>query len=276
MVRRRESRGLSRGASATEFIHRTVSSLTTTLRACLLTFLRPDPKPKIDLASLKLPPDLRVTTPSSGTALREPHVAVVVEAQDQGGGIAEVRCTKTASWWLQDLGEASAMQKQTFEVNLVIGENILKAVALSKDRVESNDDTVRVVWKRQNSRSPSSAYLWWGSTNMKIRSLIWTSPNRMLKPLHDFSIWGTDCLVQSTLSSFQCGCNKSQHRTCFKRDSERAQPEDVLLVYLAGHGVGLGNKFTSFRMRCEPRWTRKLLSASTEFQLPYWAMRFFA
>jgi len=109
------------------------------------------PRPHVDLASLKLPPDLRVSASPKGGA----QALVTVEAVDQGGGVAEVR--------LYHNGKLVAAREATrgaqrpvyeFEVELVAGENVFRAVASSDERVDSNEEQVRVVHEAREPARP--------------------------------------------------------------------------------------------------------------------------
>ncbi len=213
------------------------------------------PKPKIDLASLKLPPNVHITSPPSATTLKQERAAVNVEATDLGGGIAEVRLYQNGK--LVGTDQATRGKgKYSFEVSLVPGENILKATAFSQERVESNEDWVRVVFEAPQTAKPALYLLVVGVNQYEDRSFNLGFARQDGEAIaRFFEERGRRLFSEvNTLKLFDQQATRPNIEKAFAQLAERVRPEDVALVYLAGHGVGLGQQFyfLPHEMRTEP------------------------
>jgi WD40 repeat protein len=202
------------------------------------------PKPNVDLADLKLPPQVHVTDPTSGTPIQEQRRTVTVEAQDEGGGVAEVRLYQNGKLIGTRPGASSAKLQYSFEVDLLPGENIIEASALSRERVESNKDQVRVVYER---RAPSKPVL----------HLLVVGINEYEDPKFDLDYAQPDAEAIARFFEQHGGlfssvdvvklvdkqAAKASILQALQQLAQRAHPEDVVLIYMAGHGVALGEQF---------------------------------
>jgi len=202
------------------------------------------PTPQVDLAALKLPPEVHVSSSASGSAAQQQRISVAVEAVDRGGGIGEVRLYQNGKLVGVRSGTAEAKSRQTFEVDLVPGENVLKAVGFSKDRVQGNDDVVQVVLESPALKKPDLHVLAVGINEYEDPrfDLDFAQPDAQslaqFFQKHDGLFNSADVV---TLLSKEATKANIQH--ALDDLAERAKPEDVVLVYLAGHGVGLGEQF---------------------------------
>ena len=198
------------------------------------------PKPTIDLASLKLPPDVRIASPSTGSAVELRQVPVVVEAADQGGGVAVVRLYQNGKFVGERPGIRGARSSYEFAVDLIAGENVLKATALTSDRVESNEDIVRVVVKLPDAARPTLHVLVVGINEYQdpafdlgyarpdaaaIAAFFEESGRRLFGAVQAVKLFDRDATRTNILRALD-------------QLAERARPEDVVIIYLAGHGVG--------------------------------------
>ena len=205
------------------------------------------PKPKVDIANLKLPPEVRVTSPGSGT-LKNDHVAVAVEANDQGGGISEVRLfqngklvgTRDASHDPHSISGTYA-----FEVELVPGENLLRAIAVSRERVESNEDAVRIVLDVPEVAKPVLHLLVVGINRYEDPALNLNYARQDGEALALFFQQHGQTLFSSVdvVPLFDEKATQANVRVALEKLVQQAKPEDVVFVYLAGHGVGLEQQF---------------------------------
>jgi uncharacterized caspase-like protein len=203
------------------------------------------PKSDLKLETLKLPPEVKITSPSSGGKLKTEHIAVVVEAKDQGGGIKEVRLFQNGK--LVDKRPGAGSGKYQFGVDLVAGENVLRASALSEDRVEANDDQVRVVAEAITD-APAAA-------KPTLRLLV-AGVSEYEDPAFDLNFARPDAeaiagfFAQDKLFNpvdsiklYDKDASKAAIQEALGKLVARAQPSDVVIIYLAGHGVGLGEQF---------------------------------
>ncbi len=202
------------------------------------------PKPKIELAASKLPPEVRITSPASGSTHDQQRVPVTVEAEDQGGGVATVRLYQNGKLVSERPGKQGARSSYEFAIDLIVGENEVKVSAVSGDRVESNEDQVRLVLKAPDPGKPTLHVVAVGINQYEdpafdlgfakpdaasIARFFEQQSNRLFSSVRVVKLFDKD----ATKTNIQEALNQLQ----------RARPEDVVLVYLAGHGVGLGQQF---------------------------------
>lgn len=202
-------------------------------------------KPGVSLDASKLPPEVRITSPSSGSKLKAGRVGVVVAAKDQGGGIAEVRLFQNGK--LVDKRPGRGNGDYQFNVDLVAGENVLKASALSQDKVEANDDNVRLVVEAAPDEvaraKPALRLLVAGVSEYEDAAFDLNFARPDAEAIAGF--FQKDKLFSSADATklYDRDATKAAIQDSLAKLVERAQPEDVILIYLAGHGVGLGEQF---------------------------------
>ncbi len=216
-------------------------------------FAGEQPRPAKYLAALKLPPRVRITSPSRPSTVKEQNAIVQVEATEQGGGISEVRLyqngklvgTRIATPGVSQRAVTSATSDYAFEVELVPGENVLQATAFSKERVQSNGDTVRLL---RDAPPPAQVNL----------HILVVGINHYEDPSFDLNFARQDgeAIAQffekhhrglfssiNVIRLFDQEATRPNILKSLERLSTQARPEDVVLVYLAGHGVALGEQF---------------------------------
>jgi WD40 repeat protein len=201
--------------------------------------------PTVDLAALQLPPEVRVTSPASGTVFEHERVTVTVEARDQGGGVAEVRLSHNGKMVEVQPGAPGSTSRYTFTVDLLPGENILLASAVSSDRVESNDDVVRVRRDAPDASRPTLHVLAVGVNDYEdpAFNLGFARPDAEAVA-HFFEQRGRRLFaVVNAVTLVDRSATRAGIRAALEALAARARPEDLVLVYLAGHGVGLGQQF---------------------------------
>lgn len=202
-------------------------------------------KPDVDLARLKLPPDVRIISPPSAGTTNKKRAIVTVEAQDLGGGVAEVRIYQNGKLVGTRDGVGGKSSNYAFELDLVPGENVLKAVALTQERVESNEDWVRVVFQTPQVPKPALHILVVGINKYEDSAFNLGFARQDGEAIAEFFGQRASPMFSSVnaLKLFDKDATQANIRKAFEQLAERAQPEDVVLVYLAGHGIGLGQQF---------------------------------
>jgi WD40 repeat protein len=201
------------------------------------------PDPSVDLASLKLPPDVRIVAPVGNSNIAQSRTIVTVDVSDQGGGLQEVRLFQNGKL----VGRQDPYDQRTyrFEVDLVPGENSLKAVAVSKDSFESNQDSIRVLHPVPDPGKPALHILAVGINQYEDRSLDLGFARADAEAIARFfeergkPLFGE--LRATRLVDKQA--TRAGILTAFERVAAAARPEDVVVVYFAGHGVGIGQQF---------------------------------
>ena len=200
------------------------------------------PQPDVNLAALQLPPQVRLSVTATGQ-----RAMVIVKATDQGVGIREVRLYQNGKLISARAGERGVGVAPVYEfpVELVSGENQLTAVAVSEDGVESNEDTLRLSYEAANVSKPSLHLLAIGINRYEDRSLNLGFARPDAEAIARFFQGKGHQLFRSvnieTLIDEQA--KRENIQQALERLADKARPEDIVIVYLAGHGVSSGQQF---------------------------------
>lgn len=104
----------------------------------------PATKTSVDFSqTIKLPPLVRIVSPSQGQSFTSDEVQITAEVTDQGGGIDEIRLYQNGKLISEEqrgvkiLPSKEAKLVEKYDVNLVAGLNEFKVTALNMDRTES-------------------------------------------------------------------------------------------------------------------------------------------
>lgn len=192
---------------------------------------------------LKLPPLVRVIGPAAGSLLRDPQLTLKVQAEDRGGGIDELRL------YLNDkLVEAPGQQRRAarsleghWQLRLEPGENRLRAVALSQDRTESLPAEL-LLQLESAPRRPSLHALVIGVNQYRNAALNLTFSVPDARGLTALIKRGgqrlfDQVLVRELLDKEATKAGIVEQLKGLRQSKE----DDVVLVYLAGHGETQGN-----------------------------------
>jgi hypothetical protein len=173
---------------------------------------------------------------------------VVVEAVDRGGGVDEVRLYhngKALSGGARDISVKGKGRgaPRSFEVALTPGENRLRAVALSRDRIEGHPHEI-VVRFQGAARTATLHLLAVGINQYKnpalslnyarpdaegLSSFYRLQPARLFKEVRAHELLDKAATKEALLAKFV--------------ELEGTAPEDVVVIYLAGHGDALGTSW---------------------------------
>jgi hypothetical protein len=188
---------------------------------------------------------VRVVDPGVGRAFTQTEATVTVEARDQGGGLAEVRLYQNGKLVGERAGGSGQGTRYAFTVELVPGENLLRASAVSRDRSESNDDRVRVYRDAPVTVRPTLYVLAVGINVYEDRAfeLRFARPDAEAVAAF-FAQTGPRLFgAVKAVTLVDRMATRAGIRQALAAMAAEARPEDVVLVYLAGHGVGLGQQF---------------------------------
>jgi WD40 repeat protein len=201
------------------------------------------PKPDVALAALKLPPDVRIVSPAAGPPLPRTRNQVRLELKEQGGGVGEVRLYHNGKQVASVEGGGKA--SYVFDLDLVPGENILRAVALSSDRVEGNDDVVRVTVEAGAGAQPSLHVLAVGINEYEDRAFNLGFARADAEAIARFFESRDGGLFGSVKVTrlLDRGATQAAIRQALEKIAGQARPEDVFVAYFAGHGVGVDQQF---------------------------------
>jgi WD40 repeat protein len=193
-------------------------------------------------------PEVTILSPNPGDKITSPEVEVRVESRDTGGGVSEVRLYHNGK--LVDPGQrglkvvTTQTSATTYRVLLTEGRNLFRAVAFSRDRTESRPYEVAV-----NLSAPESTadlhVLVIGINRYKNSALDlnYAAPDaagiagffeghrgRLFRNVKVTSLYDSDATAENIKKAFQDLIDS-------------ARPQDVVLVYLAGHGDSRGTQW---------------------------------
>jgi uncharacterized caspase-like protein len=167
-----------------------------------------------------------------------------VEAVDQGGGIAEIRLYQNGKLVGARPAPSGPRFQHAFEVDLVSGENVLKAVAFSRDRVQGNEDSAHLVFEEAALKKPDLHLLAVGINQYEDPKLNLDFAQPDAQSLAEFfQKQGRLFNSADVITLFNKDATGPNIRQALEQLAERTRREDVVIVYLAGHGVGLGEQF---------------------------------
>ena len=247
--------------------------------------LRGDPDGRVVAAGARLnlvtlmaqgpPPSIAILSPEGGT-VAEPVVQVAVEAYDQGGGIGQIE------WWVNGIAlgldsaerrirlSNSTAQQQPLslqrEVPLVTGANRIEVLAYNAaGGVASLPVSVEVVYEGA-VKKPRLFVVAAGINKYRDRSLWLNYAVKDVKALSQAlrdnagalfeDVWGTELLDEQV--------SREGLEQAFTTVSAQVRPEDVFILFLAGHGVALDGRYyflpADFRYHNEDSLTQAAVS----------------
>lgn len=197
-------------------------------------------KTSVNIAQLSLPPEVRILSPENNSALQNSEVKITVQANDKGGGVDEIKIFHNGKMiQTTQRGFKATGQKQDFVITLVDGENRIKATAFSSQRVEAVPCEIMVKFKAPTQTKP----------NMYILAI---GINNYLNPKYNLNYARND--AEAFVQSLKIGATplfgKVDVNTISDENATRdgiisainkvtlsSKPEDVFVLYYAGHGV---------------------------------------
>ncbi|MBI4676781.1 MAG: caspase family protein [Elusimicrobia bacterium] len=192
-----------------------------------------------------LPPRVRIVSPADGFASEAEDVDITVAAADQGGGVDEIRLYhngKAVGEDGRDVRVVAAGEKtRVFRVTLVDGENRFRAVALSKDRIESNPAEAVVTCKGPRKQATLHVLVV-GINEYQNPALNLNYAEPDARGLEDFLAGAAGGLFNGVRRHelLDAAATKAAIRAKLA-ELKTAAEQDVVVIYLAGHGTSLGN-----------------------------------
>ena len=207
-------------------------------------------KERVNLAqAVKPPPSVRFLSPKPGESFDKDDIEVSVQATDQGGGVNEIRLFhngKVVGAETRDLivtGKTVSDPGLTkaYRVRLVEGANVFRAVAFSTDRIESNPDELTIQLKAVgkaatlhlllvgiNEYKNSSLNLNYALPDVQgMQKFFAGASSRLFKEVKRYELYDKDATKAAILAKLQ--------------ELHASAPQDVVVIYLAGHGESLEN-----------------------------------
>lgn len=196
------------------------------------------------------PPSVKIVSPKAGGNGTPGTVTVEVQAQDQGGGIAEVRLYRNgrlvadnaARTEQREAGGGVQVVKQ-YTVGLEPGGNVLAASALNSDKVESPADTVTLTADGAPLRG--ALHLITVGINQYQQSklnLDYARPDA--EAIRAF--FQDNKSLPFTIGSVQSLSDGTATRDAIRAALDKLRnvpPQDVVMIYMAGHGVSVEDEW---------------------------------
>jgi hypothetical protein len=201
------------------------------------------PAEGVDFAkAVKLPPKVEILSPK-GPAAESEEAEVEVSAEDQGGGIDEIRLYLNGKLVSEDargmkIKPERSRQRQTYRVSLSAGNNELRATAFNKDRTESSPALVQIEFK--GAQASANLHVIAVGINVyknSIYNLNYGRPDAqalvnalkdgarpLFKEIKIVELYDSDATLANVVSAFE-------------QAAVASKPQDVFVFYYAGHGV---------------------------------------
>jgi hypothetical protein len=195
----------------------------------------PDPR-----AGLKLPPVVAFSSPKTSGNTDDDKVRVELAVTDRGGGIDEVRLLQNGKV-VQTTGAQKANAQLQFELPLEGGNNVLQAVALGRDRTESAPVEVTLRAPMRPER-PRLHVLSIGINNYRNGALSLSFSVPDATGISDaFRTLSRKLFADVAVTELYDAKATRAGILAQLKDFTSAKPEDVVVVYLAGHGETQGD-----------------------------------
>jgi WD40 repeat protein len=200
-----------------------------------------------ELRAVAPPPDVLIDSPRPGQVLTEPEVEVSIEVKDLGGGVDEVRLFQNGKLVNPQTAvrgvtpaEPSGTSRR-YKLTLLEGQNVLRATALSSDRTESKPHEITVEL-RAPKKVAALRLLAVGVSRYKNPALSLTYPKADADGLvFFFKATGSRLFREVDITELSddaaTEANIVQALLALRR---RALPEDVVIIFFAGHGGNAG------------------------------------
>ena len=191
------------------------------------------------------PPDVRITSPQPGMTLNSPDVEVSIQAKDMGGGVAEVRLYQNGK--LVDPGQrgiGKALDSGRYRVSLVEGDNVFRAMAFSRERVESrpHELTVRLSApvKGATLRLLSVGINKYQNSGLNLN---FAAPDARGITEY-FKAKGSTLFREiDAVELYDAAATRENIVKALRALQSRTLPQDVVVIYLAGHGDSRGGEW---------------------------------
>jgi len=194
------------------------------------------------------PPEVRIVSPAAGTEFPADNIVITVAARDTGGGIDEIRLYHNGKVIGDDkravkLIPAGGETRKQYHVSLVEGLNIFRAVGFSRDRTESNPYELAV--KLTAPVKEVSLYVLAVGINKyknPALNLNYAEPDaRGITAF--FQQRGPALFKNVTIREIYNEQATRENIILHLQGLQSASPQDAVLIYLAGHGESLDDKW---------------------------------
>ncbi len=200
-------------------------------------------------AGIKPPPEVAIVSPLPGNVFESDDLQVKIVVEDMGGGIDDVLLYQNGKILPPEAGAPGKKEGSTrehlFRVKLIEGTNQFKATAFSRDRIEGKPMEITVSLRGAEKESDLHLVVI-GINHYKNAALNLTYAETDARGIQSFFQSGDvkklfrNVYVHSLISGQATGQNI---KSLFAEVGRKAQPQDTLLLYLAGHGDTVGDQW---------------------------------
>jgi len=196
------------------------------------------------------PPEVEFVIPETSITTDKPFVTFLVKVTNSGGGAKELKVMHNGKRQEVEASDLIKMTKkgqyamETFDLQLVPGDNEISVSAFSKGEIESGLETVNIIYKGLQKTSDcyvlsvginlyenESLNLTYAKPDARAFSSFMNSKgsNLFLK-VHSFNLFDSDATKEKILSTLD-------------NISKMMKKEDVFIFFYAGHGSTEGSNF---------------------------------
>jgi WD40 repeat protein len=186
------------------------------------------------------PPEVKITSPRADQSFTTSEIEVSVDAKDTGGGVGEIRLYqngKLINTGQRGLKVVANGPATSYRVLLTEGINTFRTVAFSRDRTESRpyELTVRLVAPEKKA---ALHLLVVGVGRYKNPALNLNFTVKDAEGIADyFEQQGSRLFRAVNITKlYDADANLANVQKAFQALNEAAQPQDVVIIYFAGHG----------------------------------------
>jgi WD40 repeat protein len=201
--------------------------------------------PPLPLAVPGMPPSVSLIPPPGDRVVHQQRVQIAVEAKDEGGGVAQVRLYHNGKLAGARSPVPGSEMKYTFDIMLLPGQdNVLRAVALGNNRLESAPDAVILRYEAPPPPKPVLHILAVGINDYEDGALHLDYAQPDAQALANFfQMHGNLFRTVNVIPLLNQKATKAAIHDALEQLAQSANPEDVALLYFAGHGMLVGQQF---------------------------------
>lgn len=191
----------------------------------------------------QLPPKMAILTPKRDSVVNKDMIAVTVVAKDQGGGIDEIRLfhngkivdSSSVKPELTNDGDQT-IQTSTYMIALATGDNTFKTIGLSRDRIESLPQQVRIRKTSAIMQKPTLHMISIGINKYKNKDLTldFAVPDANSVLMYFREISSLFKQVKEHFIIDEHATRKSILKALFSL--QPLPPDDIVVLFISGHG----------------------------------------
>ncbi|HLZ41768.1 MAG TPA: caspase family protein [Candidatus Sulfotelmatobacter sp.] len=231
---------------------------------------RNDPRANFNVATYRNSslPNVQITDPGTGGASSDRTIQISIEAEDTGSGLRDLRVFRNQSLVHVEHGDLTPGPFGKFQIvvpiRLSAGENAISAYVFNRDNLKSKDAKI-VVTGSANLKRQGTAYIVaigvneYSNTAFNLhyaapdaeafsqtlsRSLSELKTYEKVVPVLLLDAEATKKNIQAALNRLAGADEETSSGLPTKiKTLQAAQPEDAVLIYFAGHGAALGERY---------------------------------